>query len=57
MQMFGAAIAALGLAGVSAGVVWTASARSTLSQLDRMLGTVSAVIVAAIGLVLRSIPL
>lgn len=57
MQTIGAAIAALGLAGVSAGVVWTATASSARSQLDRILSIVSAVIVAAIGLVVKSYPL
>ncbi len=57
MQIIGAAIATLGLAGVSAGAVWTASARSARSQLDRMLGIISGVIVAAIGLVVKSLPL
>lgn len=57
MQTFGIAIAVLGLAGASAGIIWTASASCARVQIDRLLGVISGVIVTSIGLVLKSIPL
>lgn len=52
MQTAGLTIAAIGLAGASAGLVWTGRAVNTRIQMDRFHSVISALIVTAIGFVL-----
>lgn len=54
MQAAGITIAAIGLAGASASLIWTGYAVNERVQVDRLNGVISACIVTAIGLALMS---
>lgn len=54
MQAAGITIAAIGLVGASAGLIWTGYAINDRVQLDRLNSVISACILTAIGLALMS---